>query len=236
MKKKIAILQSNYIPWIGYFDIINSVDDFVIYDSVQYTKNDWRNRNQIKTANGPIWLTIPIATSKSSTQSIREAKISDSNWTKKHWKSIELGMVRSPHFEKFRDDWFSWYQIASELDRLHDVNILFLNGICEQFGISTKLVFDSDISYSGKTPSEKLVSICISLNADIYLTGPAGLNYLNKEVFTEKGIGIEVMQYQHYKSYNQLYGGYIQNVTALNLLANVGADSYSHLLGRTLVL
>ena len=236
MKKKIAILQSNYIPWIGYFDIINSVDDFVIYDSVQYTKNDWRNRNLIKTANGPIWLTIPIATSKSSTQSIREAKISGSNWTKKHWKSIELGMVKSPHFEQFRDDWRSWYEIAREMDWLHDVNVLFLKGICEQLGISTKLVMDTDLSYSGKTPSEKLVSICLSLEADIYLTGPAGLNYLNKAVFAEKGIGIEVMQYQHYKTYNQLHGDCMHNVTALDLLANVGVNSHSHLLGRTLVL
>ena len=236
MKKKIAILQSNYIPWIGYFDIINAVDFFVIYDSVQYTKNDWRNRNQIKTANGLVWLTIPVATSNLSTQRICDTKIVDALWTKKHWKSIDLAMAKAPYFEVFRDDWLSWYQVAKELDRLHDVNILFLNGICKQFGISTKIVMDSDISYSGRTPSDKLVSICASLDADTYITGPAGLNYLNKDVFVESKISIEVMQYQSYKPYSQLHGECIQNVTALDLLANVGSKSQSHLLGRTLVL
>ena len=122
------------------------------------------------------------------------------------------------------------------MDRLHDVNTLFLKGICKQFGIGTQIVMDADISYSGQTPSEKLVSICGSLNADTYITGPAGLNYLSKDVFEEKEIEIEVMQYQYYKPYSQLHGNWIQNVTALDLLANVGSNSHIHLLGRTQVL
>ena len=234
MKKKIAILQSNYIPWIGYFDIINSVDDFVIYDSVQYTKNDWRNRNLIKTANGPIWLTIPVVTSKLGNQSIREAKISGSLWTKKHWKSIEMSFVKSPFFEMFRDEWFSWYEEAGELDRLHEVNVLFLRGICKQIGIRSNILLDSDISYSGRTPTEKLVSICDSLGADTYITGPAGLNYLDKDSFSERKVQLEVMDYGHYKTYKQGHGEFTSNVSMLDLLANLGSQSQSHLLGRTI--
>ena len=234
MKKKIAILQSNYIPWIGYFDIINTVDIFVIYDSVQYTKNDWRNRNQIKTANGLTWLTIPITTSKSSTQRISEAKIADSLWTKKHWKSIESSMAKAPFFEVFREDWLSWYQAANELEHIHDVNLLFLKGIRGQLGIKSEFLLDSDISYSGQTPTGKLVSICDSLGADTYITGPAGLNYLDKESFSERDIQIEVMQYGYYKAYKQNHGEFTHNVSVLDLLANVGAQSSQHLLGRTI--
>jgi hypothetical protein len=234
VKKKIAILQSNYIPWIGYFDIINSVDEFVIYDSVQYTKNDWRNRNLIKTANGPIWLTIPIATSRLGNQSIREAKISGPLWTRKHWKSIEMSFVKSPYFEVFRDEWLSWYEKAGALDRLHDVNVLFLRGICKQIGIHSKILLDSDISYSGLTPSEKLISICKSLRADTYITGPAGLNYLDKDSFADKEIRIDVMDYGCYEAYRQGHGAFTSNVSILDLLANVGVQAKSHLLGRTI--
>jgi hypothetical protein len=234
MKKKIAILQSNYIPWIGYFDIINTVDVFVIYDSVQYTKNDWRNRNRIKTANGPTWLTIPITTSKSSTQRISEAKIANSLWTKKHWKSIESSMAKSPFFDMFREDWLSWYQAANEFGHLHDVNILFLKGVCGQLGINTEIICDTDLTYSGYTPSDKLVSICEALNAESYLTGPAGLNYLDLDVFANKGIDIEVMDYGYYKPYEQPHGEFIQNVSALDLLVNVGLGSRKFLVGRTI--
>ncbi len=234
MKKKIAILQSNYIPWIGYFDIINAVDIFVIYDSVQYTKNDWRNRNQIKTANGPIWLTIPVLTSKTSTQRICDAKIADSPWTKKHWKSIESGMAKSPYFGLFRDEWLSWYQAASEFDSLHDVNVLFLRGICRQIGIESKILLDSDISYSGRTPTEKLVSICDLLDADTYITGPAGLNYIDKVSFAEREIRIEIIDYGHYQAYKQCHGDFTPYISALDLIANVGMQSRSHLLGRTI--
>jgi hypothetical protein len=232
LKKRIALLQSNYIPWIGYFDIVNNVDVFVIYDSVQYTKNDWRNRNQIKTANGPIWLTIPISSSKSSNQSIRDVKIASPQWARKHWKSIELAMGKCPHFELYRDDWFGWYEIAEELDQLHEVNVLFFRGVCKQLGIKSKILFDWDVSYSGQTPSEKIASICESLNADIYLTGPSGLNYMNIDVFAEKGIGVDVIRYD-YQPYKQLHGGHIAKLSALDLLANVGPDAAMRLVGLT---
>ena len=232
MTKRIALLQSNYIPWIGYFDIVNNVDVFVIYDSVQYTKNDWRNRNRIKTVNGPIWLTIPISVSKIGTQSIRDAKIVSSQWAKKHWKSIELAMGKCPYFDLYRDQWFDWYEIAGELDQLHDVNVLFFKGVCEQMGIKSTILFDTDVSFSGQTASEKIASICESLNADVYVTGPSGLDYMNVDVFAGKGIGVDVIRYD-YHPYKQLHGEYIANVSTLDLLANIGPDSRTHLLGLT---
>ncbi|MFW5835685.1 MAG: WbqC family protein, partial [bacterium] len=100
--KKIAILQSNYIPWKGYFDIINYVDEFIVYDDAQYTRRDWRNRNLIKTPRGLKWLTIPVEVKGKYTQTIYETKIADKNWAEKHWKSIRHNYNEADCFEEFR--------------------------------------------------------------------------------------------------------------------------------------
>ena len=96
MSKTIAILQSNYIPWVGYFGLIRSVDEFVILDSVQFTKNDWRNRNRIRTANGAAWLTIPIKTAGRFAQKIAEAEVSDAGWARRHWAAQRAGGTGTP--------------------------------------------------------------------------------------------------------------------------------------------
>jgi hypothetical protein len=142
-------------------------------------------------------------------------------------------MAKTPFFDLYREDWLSWYQAANEFEHLHDVNILFLEGVCRQLGIDTNIICDSDLTYSGQTPSGKLVSICEVLDAEIYVTGPAGLNYLDTDAFTKKGISIEVMDYGHYKPYEQPHGEFMHNVSALDLLANVGLGSRNCLVGRT---
>ena len=100
--KKIAIIQSNYIPWKGYFDIINFVDEFVLFDDVQYTRRDWRNRNKIKTPDGATWLTIPVETKGKYLQNIRDVKITDNSWQKKHLKAIQLNYKNSKFFNEVR--------------------------------------------------------------------------------------------------------------------------------------
>ena len=105
MTKKLACIQSNYIPWKGYFDIINTSDEFVIYDDVQYTKNDWRNRNKIKTQNGALWLTIPVSLSNRFGQLIKDAKVADYRWARKHWLTIEQNYRKTDghyHFKQAR--------------------------------------------------------------------------------------------------------------------------------------
>src|SRR5882757_9025960 len=101
MSKKVAIVQSNYIPWRGYFDLINSVDEFILFDDMQYTRRDWRNRNRIKTANGIIWLTIPVVVKGRYSQSIQETEVSDSNWAAKHWKTLQQSYARAAHFKEY---------------------------------------------------------------------------------------------------------------------------------------
>jgi hypothetical protein len=231
--KKIAILQSNYIPWIGYFDILNSVDEFIIYDSVQYTKNDWRNRNRIKTANGTIWLTIPVDTSKSHRQSIKETKISSSNWTKKHWKSLESNLNKTKYFEKYRDEWFRLYESAKDLEYIHDVNLLFLRALCGDLEITTRIIDDATLEFSGDSPTAKLVAICENREADRYLTGPSALNYLDVDLFIEKGIKIEIIDYSRYQKHRQLFGNFESNLSVLDLLANEGLNAKNYLLNMS---
>ena len=100
MAKRVAILQSNYIPWKGYFDLIGKVDEFIIYDEVQYTKNDWRNRNRIKTSSGTQWITIPVF-QKSLHQKISETRVSNYNWAIKNWNSLKGNYARAPYFKFF---------------------------------------------------------------------------------------------------------------------------------------
>jgi hypothetical protein len=101
--KTIAIVQSNYIPWKGYFDLIARVDEFILYDDMQYTRRDWRNRNLIKTAQGLQWLTIPVDVKGKYFQRINETQISDANWAEVHWKSIVHTYARAPFFAQYKD-------------------------------------------------------------------------------------------------------------------------------------
>jgi hypothetical protein len=232
--KRIAILQSNYIPWIGYFDIIKSVDEFIVYDSVQYTKNDWRNRNRIKTASGIQWLSIPVHTSNSFGQSIKDVRIVDSNWTKKHWRSLESSLNKAEHFDEYRDIWFQLYEDARNMEFLHDVNLLFLKTLCRNLGVSTTINLDTSIEFSGNSPTAKLISICKASGADYYLTGPSALSYLEMDLFQESRINLEIIDYSKYRQYKQLFGRFESNLSVLDLLANEGSNAKSHLLTRTL--
>ncbi|MBJ7432720.1 MAG: WbqC family protein, partial [Gemmataceae bacterium] len=101
MAKTVAILQSNYIPWKGYFDLIRSVDEFILYDEVQYTRRDWRNRNKIKTADGTQWLTVPVEVKGKYFQKINETLISESGWEKNHWTRICSAYSKAPYFKEY---------------------------------------------------------------------------------------------------------------------------------------
>ena len=114
--KKVAILQSNYIPWKGYFDIINLVDEFILYDDMQYTRRDWRNRNQIKTVDGVKWLTIPVDTKGKFFQKINETKVSDHKWAEAHWKAICLNYAKAPYFKTYEPLFEELYRKAGEME------------------------------------------------------------------------------------------------------------------------
>ena len=177
--KKVAILQSNYIPWKGYFDLINMVDEFILYDEVQYTKNDWRNRNKIKTPQGIQWLTIPVR-QESLDQKIKDTKISDKKWNIKHWRTISQNYSKSKYFKDYKDIFEELYLTCDE-EYLSQINYKFITTINEILEIKTKLRWSSEFELvDGQT--EKLLGICKDCNADIYLSGPAAKDYFNEEV------------------------------------------------------
>lgn len=228
--KKIAILQSNYIPWKGYFDIINSVDEFIFYDEMQYTKNDWRNRNKIKTQNGLQWLTIPCETkgSISNDQRICDTKITDKRWAKKHWNSIQNAYAKAPYFKENKNWVEDIYKSLEEEDFLCKVNYKFIYAICNYLGIKTKLSFSQDYGLiEGKT--ERLVDLVQKAGGTEYLSGPAAKDYIEEDLFKNENIKLSWMDYSGYKEYPQLFPPFEHGVSILDLIFNTGKDAINYI-------
>jgi hypothetical protein len=229
--KRVAILQSNYIPWKGYFDLVGLVDEFVLLDDVQYTKNDWRNRNRIKTRQGITWLTIPVEQSRRFGQRIDEVRVAGDRWRLKHWRSIAQSYGSAPFFAAYRDRMEDLYGEPSE--RLSEVNRRFLEGLCELLGIRTRITCSTEYPVT-EGRNERLVEICRALGASVYLSGPAARDYLDEAVFASAGISVEYMDYSGYREYPQLYPPFEHRVSVVDLLLAVGPDAYRYLkLGKT---
>jgi hypothetical protein len=225
--KKVAILQSNYIPWKGYFDIINSVDEFVIYDEVQYTKNDWRNRNIIKSKNGLIWLTIPVKVKGSFHQKIKDTEIANKDWNLKHWKTICMCYSRAPFFNEYKSLLEEIY-FRKQSSYLSEINMSFIKLIAQLLGIRTKISSSSDYKLGiGKT--EKLVQICNQAGATEYFSGPSAQGYINEALFKASNIKLTYVSYDDYKEYEQLFPPFKHNVSVIDLILNTGPQSIEFL-------
>jgi hypothetical protein len=223
LSKKVAILQSSYIPWKGYFDIINLVDEFILYDDAQYTKRDWRNRNKIKTLNGLKWLTIPVMLKNRYYQKIKETQISDKRWGRKHWSSITHNYSKARHFEDCKEYFEELYLNCNEKS-LSQVNYRFIVTICQIIGIQTKISWSMDyLIDEGKT--EKLVDLCKQAGATDYISGPAARNYINEELFRQENITIHYMDYSGYPEYNQFHPPFEHGVSIIDLIFHVGPQA-----------
>jgi hypothetical protein len=222
MSKVVAIVQSNYIPWKGYFDLINFADEFVLYDDVQFTKRDWRNRNQIKTARGPIWLTIPVETKGKYLQKVNETTISDDGWRADHWQSIRHHYAQAKGFRHYAERLEPLYASASR--SLSLTNHAFLIEICRWLDISTPLTWSSDYVLADDR-TDRLVGICEQAGADVYLSGPAAKAYLDETRFAARGIEVRYMDYGGYAEYDQLYPPFRHDVSIIDLLMNTGSEA-----------
>jgi len=184
--RKVAILQSNYIPWKGYFDIINLADIFILYDQAQYTKNDWRNRNLIQTSQGAQWLTIPVKQTSLKDQRINETVVANNVWRKKHWKSLQNNYNKSKYFKQYSPYFYELY-LEDDEQYLSKINYKFIKLINKLIGISTEIVWSSDYTLvKGKT--ERLVKLCQDTHATQYISGLSAKSYLDSELFNEIGI------------------------------------------------
>ena len=230
--KKIAILQSNYIPWKGYFDLINRVDEFVFYDDVQYTKNDWRNRNIIKTQNGLLWLSIPVETKGHITEhrNINRTITVNNTWRKKHWFSIKNSYSKARFFNDYKDFFEQLYLDENERF-LAKINYKFIKAINGILGINTKISYSSDYTLEGGK-TERLVGICKQSGASEYLSGPAARSYIDENLFAQEKIKLSWMNYSGYPEYQQLYPPFVHNISVLDLIFNCGKDSMKYICER----
>ncbi|WP_101960776.1 WbqC family protein [Vibrio harveyi] len=227
--KKIAILQSNYIPWKGVFDMINQVDTFVFFEDVDYTTRDWRTRNKIKTNDGSKWLTIPVKKKPRGTK-IFEIEISnDGKWQKKHKSTIAQCYAKAPYYNDFK--WILDEIYDREWINLSDFNIYVTKMLCDVLGIKCEFLNSRYIDSSGRK-DDKIIDICKSLNATHYLSGPAAKDYIDVNKFNDENIVLSYMDYSCYCEYTQVHEGFDHFVTILDVIFNCGPNSMKYIVGR----
>ncbi len=219
--KKAAIIQSSFIPWKGYFDIIHDVDIFVFLDDVQYTKQDWRNRNRIKTPDGTKWIIVPVIGGIH--QLIHETRIDYSrDWRKKHTNTIHANYAVSPFYESYKDKLFDIY--GKKFETISELNIYAIKMISRLLGIEVKFVNSTDLRTEG-IKDDKVIDICNQIGADVYLSGPAAKSYIDVNKFKKAGISLVYKDYGGYLEYPQLWGEYDPYVSVIDLLFNCGENA-----------
>lgn len=219
--KCIAIVQSNYIPWKGYFDLIAAVDEFVLYDDVQFTKNDWRNRNQIKTPHGVQWLSVPVGDRID--RRIRDVEIPKSHWQAKHWKTLESNYRRAAHFEEIAS-WLAPLYLEQQHSSLSAMNRSFIESICHYLHLPTRITDSTQyVLTEGRT--QRVVDICTQSGATEYVSGPAAKSYVDEALFAASDIRLSWFDYAGYPEYEQQWGPFVHGVSIVDLLFNCGPDA-----------
>lgn len=232
MGNTVGIIQPSFIPWKGYFHIIQQCDIFVFHDDVQFDKRSWRNRNVIKTVIGKEWITIPVFTKGKSLQKINEAKINNtSKWRTKILGSIYFSYKRAPFFDRYYD-WLA-EQINKPWEYISDLDIHLTHKIGDELGIKTKYTKTSELNIPPQYKKlERVLEICRKLNATKYITGPKAKDYIPSDIPFRK-LGIELIyQKYNYPKYPQLYGDFESYVSIIDLLFNNGDKSPEFIWGR----
>ncbi len=229
MSKKVIITQSNYIPWKGYFDSIALVNEFILYDDVQYTKRDWRNRNLIKTQQGLKWLTIPVEVKGKFYQKIKEVKVSDKRWAREHLKTIQFNYKKAKYFNEVFPFLEEIYLEAESMLYLFEINYLFLRKICNYLDISTSIKFCWEYPYNSDDKNMRLIEICQYAGATDYYSGPAAKNYMDLNIFEKSNIKVHWLDYDNYPEYQQLFSPFEHKVSIIDLLFNTGKEAKNYM-------
>lgn len=199
---RVGCIQSNYIPWRGYFEFIEKCDKFILLDDIQYTRRDWRNRNKIMTEHGEKWLTIPLKQDNYFAK-INEMEVSDNLWGRHHFDILRQAYRKTPGWNKYAEE-LEWAYIDAPTN-LSEINQSFLNLGCKWLGIQTPLIQSSTLAAHG-AKSERLVALCKSIGASRYLSGPTAKAYLDEKMFNEAEIEVEWMQYSDWPKLTFLHG------------------------------
>ena len=226
--KSVVVLQSNYIPWKGYFDLVHDAELFIFYDDLQYTKNDWRNRNKIKAGNGAEWMSIPVGAD--SNRLICEVEIPDKTWQIKHWKTLQYNYSSSPYFRLYRT-FFEDLYLGEKWANLSILNQHLIRRIAVDFlGISTVFEDSRQYNLSGQK-QDRLLELLNKAGATRYISGPAAKGYVEPSRFVEAGIDLVWKDYSGYPKYSQRFPPFEHGVSILDLLFNVGADAPRYIWG-----
>ena len=217
----VAVHQPQYLPWLGYFDKICRANVFCYLDCVQYKKNDWQNRNRIKTAQGWQWLTVPVRFQFP--EKINEVKINQSvNWRKKHLQAIMTNYRRSTYFDQYIELFESIY--ATDWESIAELNIYAIESLKSALGLGRKSAIRSSQLQLREDPTDRLIDICKALKADTYLSGQDGIKYMDLERFQENGIEVIIQDFKH-PVYPQIFGGFESNMSIVDILFNCGPES-----------
>jgi hypothetical protein len=226
---KVAIIQSNYIPWKGYFDIIRDVDLFVFYDDVQYTVRDWRNRNKIKGRDGELWLTVPVP-ADSRDRRVQEVTLPEAGWAAKHWKTLTYYYEKAPHFRRYRD-FFEHVYMERRWERLSELNQFVIQAIARDFlGIQTRFVTSDTLAPEGKK-QDRLLDVLRKVGASAYLSGPAARDYIEPAAFEQADIDLYFKDYSGYLPYPQAHAPFNHGVSIVDLLFQTGPEAAYHIWG-----
>ena len=229
MKNKIIITQSNYIPWKGYFTTMRKATHIVMYDDMQYTKRDWRNRNKIITPSGSKWLSIPVKVKGKYHQKINETVVSEANWNEKHWNMIYQNYKKSEYFDKYGTYFKEIYlKKLKNIEYLSNINRIMLERCIELLDINIEILDSRDFNLIGDK-TEKLVNICKDLSADEYFTGPAAKAYMNESAFNRQGIKVSYYDLDNFPEYNQMWNGFDHYVSILDMFFNLGDYTKNYL-------
>ncbi len=234
MSKTVAIMQSNYLPWKGYFDLARRVDEFIFYDDRQYTKNDWRNRNRIMTGNGPLWITIPCGTNLN--RRICDVELNDHRWQKKHHQSITNAYARAPHMNLIRpflDELF----LQQNWTTLSSLNQNIIRRIASEFlGLDTEFkdvaTFDLDPALE-QDRNGRLITLLKKCNATTYLCAPAARVYMDVERFNDAGIQVQWMNYDNYPTYEHVHQTFRHDLSIIDVLVHTGDDALHYLIPKS---
>lgn len=220
---KIAISQPTYLPWMGYFDLIDQVDSFVFLDNVQFVKQSWQQRNRIKTPSGLQWLTVPVAFRGRFGQLIHDVEIRDTTFRRNHVRALELNYRRARSFDEYFEP--LRFVIANSGDRLADLNISVIRWFMQVLGIETKTLRASELGQTGKQV-ELLANICSSLGATEYVSPLGSKVYLleHLEILATKGIEVSFQNFDH-PVYQQLFPPFCSHASIIDLLMNEGDRS-----------
>jgi hypothetical protein len=226
----VVILQPSYIPWRGHFDQIYKADVFIFYDDIQYDKHGWRNRNQIKTAQGKQWLTLPIH-SRGATHGLQINKTEIDwfkPWNKNHWKALTFAYAKAPHFRRYAPLLKSFYERHDRL--LADFTVELTIAIAREIGIThTRFMRSSELTGIWGEKTDRLLQVLTKTGATHYISGPSAANYLEENKLSAAGITLQYMRYD-YPEYPQLYPPYDPFVSILDLLFMTGNDALSYII------